>query len=1343
MTNINTGGFLITVPNPRGIGGTPNSIQINSILLCEQSADPNPAINGKMSLWSRSDIPTNTFVVTDDSGTETDTAGGIAPPIPIALTTVDNTALGLGTLGSITVGVDNVVVGTNSGLSITSASDNVILGDGAGAVLSTGNNNIIIGSGSTVGSSSGDGRIVIGSGATTTLDNYVQIGPSTVSGSARMYFRTQKISDETWVGTGSTLVSINNDGDIDRIASGLSTSVLDFANAAGGSGLGGNSLTVNSGNGDGVGDGGDIIFNPGSAPGIGTGGNVIINPGTGGASGMLDVNGDADFSNNVTINGNLTVSGVQTILGGSVTGDNILTVNAGASGSADGGFVVERFQTENDVANGDIIQDAAKISGTLSAGSANGGTFPGSFSSTNDFYNGWVLRITNNSPAGVLDQIRFITDYDGGTRIFTVSSWSVQPDNSTTFSLYNQRYVGTIYDESADEFAVISSATNTGAQLSIQEYVNVHSNQSRANILTTTLASINGITFKNGVQSLTGTGAIDTSTLYTEINIDGLNTGTLIDGSEGQVKIIMIIANSGTSFILSPTNIRGSSTILFNNVGQIVYLLFQNGKWNVVSNEGSAASVSTLSVILGAGNITGGTDIAITAGDNITFDDNVSSSLSFDEGANSYLTFRTTNSSEGIVIGQNIITAIGTNLGINGDNSTNATTGGSVTINGGGNTSTGSGGLVNVTTGTHSGTASSSGAITINTGDITNGANVSDSGRITIQTGETSLAGGGSCGDIRLYCGTAAPLGAVDVIGNIQPQTTNVYDLGTTSLRWNNIYANNSLNVSTGFDIVMADNSAAAFTISENANPYMSFVTTNGAESIDFTNDLHSTTAGGADIGSASQSFGSIFAETQSSVATFVTNSLDSSGRDRLLWAHTNDADPDDSGAGYGGDGSLIQCGFSAGGAGDATNVISEGVITYGQNQSGVAMDATNYSFTSISPNNLIMADNDSSGVNRNLFSVNSSNSGGFLRSEIVFTDHNKTLTSAGNAINTMTLNRHGIRLYAEQSMYIDNSDILTDLADAAYSVAYNRSGGVGNFLFTSFQIGFIVAGGTAGIIREIDLDLNSAAPSTSRYDMFLQRNGSGGELVHQFTLIPGPIAAGAASGLYTIRVPPMPVEAGVNYRFVITRVSGAENLDLVTNGAVSAGTSTGDAVDLTIRTAVTTLSPIMGTHISSIKRERYLPSDSFTNISEANGFRQITMTSTTGETPLFQGPIPFDINYIVRMEIIAASNLPSGNSNTYRFRLYYDNHRKASSIAVGSITADVIDTTSTLAFTGAGGVNYLHSFDLIDVATSGPSTTNGKYDFIDGDHYMLLTADHSANIAATIKYFEMILYYV
>ena len=89
-------------------------------------------------------------------------------------------------------------------------------------------------------------------------------------------------------------------------------------------------------------------------------------------------------------------------------------------------------------------------------------------------------------------------------------------------------------------------------------------------------------------QSMTGDGstsaAIDVTSAVTEIDATSATAPvTLADGSNGQLKIILNVSTSGTNAItITPSNLRGGTTITLNAPGESVMCIFKNSNWNVI-----------------------------------------------------------------------------------------------------------------------------------------------------------------------------------------------------------------------------------------------------------------------------------------------------------------------------------------------------------------------------------------------------------------------------------------------------------------------------------------------------------------------------------------------------------------------------------------------------------------------------------------------------------------------------------------------------------------------------------------------------------------------------------------
>ena len=83
------------------------------------------------------------------------------------------------------------------------------------------------------------------------------------------------------------------------------------------------------------------------------------------------------------------------------------------------------------------------------------------------------------------------------------------------------------------------------------------------------------------------TDAVNVSTSITHLNtIGGANAGGLANGTNGQIKIITMIADGGDS-VITPSNFANGTTITFADVNDTVTLIFTNAKWVLLANNGA------------------------------------------------------------------------------------------------------------------------------------------------------------------------------------------------------------------------------------------------------------------------------------------------------------------------------------------------------------------------------------------------------------------------------------------------------------------------------------------------------------------------------------------------------------------------------------------------------------------------------------------------------------------------------------------------------------------------------------------------------------------------------------
>ena len=71
------------------------------------------------------------------------------------------------------------------------------------------------------------------------------------------------------------------------------------------------------------------------------------------------------------------------------------------------------------------------------------------------------------------------------------------------------------------------------------------------------------------------------------VTATGAHAGTIANGTNGQIKIITMIADGGDS-VISPSagNSSGWATITFDDVGDTVTLIFTNSKWHILASYG-------------------------------------------------------------------------------------------------------------------------------------------------------------------------------------------------------------------------------------------------------------------------------------------------------------------------------------------------------------------------------------------------------------------------------------------------------------------------------------------------------------------------------------------------------------------------------------------------------------------------------------------------------------------------------------------------------------------------------------------------------------------------------------
>lgn len=229
-------------------------------------------------------------------------------------------------------------------------------------------------------------------------------------------------------------------------------------------------------------------------------------------AGGVGISGNLNIFGNTLVNGNLTVNGTTTSIDttNTVIKDNVLVLNSGPSGSTDSGFVIQRYQQENDNGLGDVINDSNPLLFTLPDQSGMTSTqikLNVSASALNDFYNGHWIKIISGFSS---NQVRKINSYNGTTKIASISSaWSSQnPSIGDSVSIYNKPYVGLIFNETTNVFEFGSTNRDPTQNVSFTDYLPIlFSNAKNVSTQPSTNASSASFVMSGGISILNTTDA--------------------------------------------------------------------------------------------------------------------------------------------------------------------------------------------------------------------------------------------------------------------------------------------------------------------------------------------------------------------------------------------------------------------------------------------------------------------------------------------------------------------------------------------------------------------------------------------------------------------------------------------------------------------------------------------------------------------------------------------------------------------------------------------------------------------------------------------------------------------
>jgi hypothetical protein len=269
-------------------------------------------------------------------------------------------------------------------------------------------------------------------------------------------------------------------------------------------------------------------------------------------SGGLGVNGDTFMGGNLNIAGNLVVSGTTSTINSSNIdiNDNFLKLNAGPSGSKDGGFGIERYQTTS---TGDIVSGTPNETGTLqSSTSVTSMTLATGANAISNYYKNWWIKITSGTATG---QYRLITTYNGTTKVITTNAFANIPDTTSTYELYGKVFASIYFDTSNNRFYTTYSSDTTALDVVSTGRIDTQvGDLYLTNSNGTTTSRLTSSSTTNDIFTLpTGGGNIITSNSASFND----NQFAVIDSTTATNKIVFDVPTSGSNVV---TTLALSST---------------------------------------------------------------------------------------------------------------------------------------------------------------------------------------------------------------------------------------------------------------------------------------------------------------------------------------------------------------------------------------------------------------------------------------------------------------------------------------------------------------------------------------------------------------------------------------------------------------------------------------------------------------------------------------------------------------------------------------------------------------------------------------------------------------
>ena len=85
-----------------------------------------------------------------------------------------------------------------------------------------------------------------------------------------------------------------------------------------------------------------------------------------------------------------------------------------------------------------------------------------------------------------------------------------------------------------------------------------------------------------GIQTISGPGAINLTTLYTELTTTGADAFSLANGAAGQIKIITLLVDGGNATI-TPTTFSNGTSITMDAANDSVTMIYGTNGWQIIA----------------------------------------------------------------------------------------------------------------------------------------------------------------------------------------------------------------------------------------------------------------------------------------------------------------------------------------------------------------------------------------------------------------------------------------------------------------------------------------------------------------------------------------------------------------------------------------------------------------------------------------------------------------------------------------------------------------------------------------------------------------------------------------